>query len=274
MSSQLGYDFHFTIDGEVLTLPITPEEVNIKSGSNNKTITLINEGEINLLKSPSLMEIEFEARFPMREYPYSRWKSTTLTRDWQIVWSNSSSKVWNKSSNFEHYFNMFANAKQNKQPVRFSIVRQLPDGTFTWGTGVSKTNEDNLFSIEDLETNESVDNGDDVIVTFKLKKYKPYGVIKSKIKTETPTSTSTSNTNRSDEANPNSGTANKEYVVKKGDCLWTIAKKHYGNGAKWNKIYDANKTIIEDTAKKHRGGKGSSNGHWIYPGTKLIIPKL
>lgn len=65
------------------------------------------------------------------------------------------------------------------------------------------------------------------------------------------------------------------YTVKKGDSLWKIAamSKHYGKGSQWTKIYNANKTIIESTAKKYRKGKGSDNGHWIYPGTKLTIPK-
>ena len=62
------------------------------------------------------------------------------------------------------------------------------------------------------------------------------------------------------------------YTVKSGDTLWAIAKKELGAGSKWNTIYKANKEIIESTAKKH-GKKSSDNGHWIYPGTKLTIPK-
>ena len=84
----LGYDFYFKIDNEVLTLPITPESLEIKIGSNNKVITLINEGDVNILKSPSLVEFEFEARFPMRKYPYSR-----------------------NSLNFESYLNKFTDLK-------------------------------------------------------------------------------------------------------------------------------------------------------------------
>lgn len=63
------------------------------------------------------------------------------------------------------------------------------------------------------------------------------------------------------------------YTIKKGDTLWAIAQKLLGSGAKWTTIYSANKTIIEKTAQKHRNGNGSNNGHWIYPGTKLTIPK-
>ena len=62
------------------------------------------------------------------------------------------------------------------------------------------------------------------------------------------------------------------YTVKSGDTLWAIAKKHYGDGKSWKKIYDKNKSAIESAAKKH-GKKSSDTGHWIYPGTKLTIPK-
>ena len=61
------------------------------------------------------------------------------------------------------------------------------------------------------------------------------------------------------------------YVIKSGDTLWGIAKKFYGSGAKWPTIYNANKEIIEKTAKKY-GRSSSDNGHWIYPGVTLTIP--
>ena len=52
-------------------------------------------------------------------------------------------------------------------------------------------------------------------------------------------------------------------------------KKYYGSGSYANKIYNANKTVIEKAAKKH--GRVSSahngvNGWYIYDGTKLVIP--
>ena len=57
------------------------------------------------------------------------------------------------------------------------------------------------------------------------------------------------------------------YKIKKGDTLWKIAKKYMGAGSKWKKIYTANKSIIEKTAKK-RGYKSSNNGKRLFAGTK------
>ena len=49
------------------------------------------------------------------------------------------------------------------------------------------------------------------------------------------------------------------YIVVKGDCLWMIAKKFYGSGAKYTLIYNANRGIIK-------------NPSLIFPGQVLTIP--
>lgn len=56
------------------------------------------------------------------------------------------------------------------------------------------------------------------------------------------------------------GTGGTTYTVKKGDNLWTLAKKFYGSGADYTKIYEANKDAI---------GK---NPNLIYPGQTFTIP--
>lgn len=50
------------------------------------------------------------------------------------------------------------------------------------------------------------------------------------------------------------------YIVKKGDCLWNIAKGLFGKGSEWNKIYEWNKDSIK-------------NPDMIYIGQKLVIKK-
>ena len=56
-----------------------------------------------------------------------------------------------------------------------------------------------------------------------------------------------------------SKSAKRTYTVKKGDCLWNIAKKFYGNGALYTKIYDANTNKI-------------ANPNLIYVGQVFVIP--
>lgn len=47
----------------------------------------------------------------------------------------------------------------------------------------------------------------------------------------------------------------KTYTVEDGDNLWKIAKKVYGDGSKWQLIYDANEEILEDPAELKIGMK-------------------
>ncbi len=75
------------------------------------------------------------------------------------------------------------------------------------------------------------------------------------------------------ESSASSGDAS--YTVVKGDCLWSIAKRFYGNGAQYMTIYNANVDVIESTAKAHgkaNSYKGSTAGWWIWPGEVLTIP--
>lgn len=67
------------------------------------------------------------------------------------------------------------------------------------------------------------------------------------------------------------GSADSKYTVKPGDTLWAIAKAYLGDGNKYPQIYNANKDIIEKTARNH-GKTDSDNGHLIWPGTVLVVP--
>jgi nucleoid-associated protein YgaU len=51
------------------------------------------------------------------------------------------------------------------------------------------------------------------------------------------------------------------HTVEKGDSLWKIAEKAYGDGSKYNAIFEANKPMLSDPDK-------------IYPGQMLRIPPL
>ena len=49
------------------------------------------------------------------------------------------------------------------------------------------------------------------------------------------------------------------YTVKKGDCLWNIAKLFLGDGSRWREIYNLNTDKIV-------------NPNLIYPGQVLTLP--
>ena len=68
-----------------------------------------------------------------------------------------------------------------------------------------------------------------------------------------------STTKKKVSSSSSSKSAQRTYTVKKGDCLWNIAKKFYGNGALYTKIYDANTNKI-------------ANPNLIYVGQVFVIP--
>lgn len=71
--------------------------------------------------------------------------------------------------------------------------------------------------------------------------------------------TTTKKTTKSGTQQVQNNSPEKYHTVKKGDCLWNIAKKYYGSGASYKKIYEANKSKIK-------------NPNLIYPGQVFLIP--
>ena len=86
-----------------------------------------------------------------------------------------------------------------------------------------------------------------------FKEYREPKVRQVKVEISTKTATVQQNTARTDNTTPA-----QTYTVKKGDCLWNIAKKFLGNGAKYMTIFNLNKGILK-------------NPNLIYPGQVLRL---
>jgi nucleoid-associated protein YgaU len=72
---------------------------------------------------------------------------------------------------------------------------------------------------------------------------------------------------RQQDNSPKPKASGQTYTVKSGDCLWNIAKKFYGNGSQWEKIYSANTSVCGKPYKK-----GGTTYVMIHPGDVLNIP--
>ena len=60
-------------------MPITPSKVTVKINNQNKTMTLINGEEINILKAAGLSDVSFELVLPIHSEPAeARWRDVPL----------------------------------------------------------------------------------------------------------------------------------------------------------------------------------------------------
>ena len=238
--------YHFYL-GKVL-LPIAPSKLQIKIASKNKSMVLINDGEINVLKNAGLTDISFDVLLPNVKYPFATYKSGF--------------------KDAKYFMGEIEKLQVNKKPFQFIVSRVLPNKTVLFDTNMK-------VSLESYEIKEDAKDGFDMVVSVKLKQYRSYGTKTCKIIEDDKKKKKASvEKKRDDETSPKpSKNQSKTHIVKSGDCLWNIAKYYYGDGTKNTVIYNANKEIIEQTARKY-GRQSSSNGWWIYPNTKLTIPAL
>ena len=212
-----------------LLLPVTPQKLELKIKNKNKTLDLINDGEINVPKNAGLTEISFSALLPNSQYPFSIYQDGF--RD------------------ASYYLNEIEKLKINKQPFQFIVTRMKPNSTKIFDTNMK-------VLLEDYTITEDAKTGFDVTVSVKLKQYREYATktMQISIKQERPVAVQTQS--RTVE---NTEDTAQYYKVVKGDCLWKIAKKFYGDGNRWREIYNANKNKIK-------------NPNLIYPNQVFIIP--
>lgn len=147
--------YKFYLDG--VELPVTPAAIKTKINGQNETVTLINEGEINILKSAGLTDYSFKCLLPRHYYPFVN------------------KSAWTADTYLEH----FEKLKTSEEPFRFVVMR-ISQG----GKKYDETNKE--VSLEDYDIEEDAKNGEDVEVSIKLKEYKHYGTQTVKIK-ELPT---------------------------------------------------------------------------------------
>lgn len=137
--------YYFFLDK--LLLPVTPSDLSIQINNKNETVTLINDGEINILKQAGLTEISFTFMIPAQKYPFASYYIPTKT-----------------------VLDFLEKLKTSKEPFQFIVTRmnlQRVDH-FT-----------NLkVALESYEMIESADNGMDMNVSITLKQYKDYSTKK------------------------------------------------------------------------------------------------
>ncbi len=133
-------------------LPIAPEKITIRTDGQNKTISLINEGQAVIPKQAALSVIEFECLLPAVKYPFATYadgfkEPTFYTK----CFSELSGKVF-----------------------RFILARTKPDGRVA-------SSIDMAVVLDGWKINENAANLCDAAVNIRLREYRPFSAKTVKI---------------------------------------------------------------------------------------------
>ncbi len=221
------YAIFFDKDDITIRLPVNPEELEVSSTQAIEKYEILSLGQIAIPSHMELKEYSFEAELPYESIHYIE-----TSKGFQ---------------NGDYYLRLLEEWRQDLEPVRFLSGMTTKDGIVV--NEVINT----LVLIDSLTIKEKAGEERDKYVSFKLIEYQEHAKQSGALEVK---KNGKATKKKADKSNPkNKG----YYVVKKGDTLWAIAKKYYGNGSKYSKIYNANKKIIK-------------NPSLIYAGQKLVIP--
>lgn len=219
----------FDYNNKTYRLPVNPETFEVSSTMGTETYDILGLGQIVISTGMEVREFSFEAELPYTVHSYVE----------------TSKKFWN----VDRYETFFNSVRKKKVPVGF-----------VYDNGVSEEISTKVLIVEFNSTENAGEEGDKQY-SFKLLEYVDYApktVSKSKSNSSSSKSKKTTTTTKKTTTKTNNKKP-KTYVVQEGDCLWNLAKKFYGSGTKYTKIYNANRSIIK-------------NPSLIYPGMKLKIP--
>lgn len=209
-------------DSNVLRFPVTPSEVICETSANISTESVNDLGEVSLFSGVGLKSIPIDSFFPNKDYSFCTYNN--IEKPYELV---RKLETWQNKGTKLRY--IVSDGYTNIPVMINSLTYQEQDGT-----------GDVYFSLSLIEYKE-----------IKLNK------------TTSNNSNSTNNTtNRPTENAPKPSGENKTHKVVKGDSLWSIAQKYYGDGSKYTKIKEANKDKYTSLSKNNI----------IYTNMELVIP--
>ena len=198
-----------------MLLPVTPERIQIKAGNSSNSYTLINTGEINVLRGYRLKEFSFDFLLPNFHYPFAQYEN-----------GFQQPKV---------YLEELEKLRKGGKWFYFKILRVSPKGEPLF-------HEIYKVSLEGYSTEENAQEGFDIRVSISLKEYVEYQTKRIEIYEPSIDSGEEKTEKKAVivEERPVSAKAPDPYTVKRGDTLWEICKLRLGDGGRYKEIAKLN----------------------------------
>ena len=130
-----------------LLLPVTPASLAMRINGQNKTVNLINDGEISIIKQPGLTDISFEFMIPHTKYPFASYGTGGFVGATAVL-------------------SYLERLKTQPKPFQY-IVSRMQGNKLLHATNMKVT-------LESYDITESADNGLDLMCSVTLKQYRPY----------------------------------------------------------------------------------------------------
>lgn len=207
-----------------MMLPVSPAKMNVKVNNKNKTINLINEGEVNIIKTQGLTEISFDARLPNQNYPFADYDtsfSSSLTS--QLTGSNFSFKK------ADYFLDNFKTSKLSNLPVRLIITR-MRNWQLLFDTNM-------LVTLEDYGIDEDADNGFDLVVPLRFKQYRPYGTKECEVTTD---ENGVQHISVKETRPAYDKTVPNAYKIRNEQSMWEVCKRVSGGSLDWREVMEKN----------------------------------
>ena len=213
-----------------MMIPVPPEKLTMEIKGRNKTTELIDDGEINILRSPGLTEISFDIRLPGTPRPYADYNSSFGDSALSYVTTKLLGTNAGSALNYKgpsEYMTKLESLKNSKEPFNFVVTRDSGSASFCTSMQVT---------LEEYTIEESADEGFDVTIPVKLKQFKDYATKEVEV-------TTYENGNQVAKVKQNRRSVKSiasEIQVGKEKSLWEVVQRATNGTTSWRDVMKYN----------------------------------
>lgn len=191
----------YTLYLDGVAFPVAPEKLEIKVRGRNETIDLVNDAEVSIVKAPGLTEYAMTVLLPNQQYGFAYYPEGFRRA--------------------RYYTDKLEALLLGKKPFSFILTRTLAEGT-----PLSATKQ--TVTLEEYTLTEETGQGFDMKAKLSLKEWRQYGAVLAALQGDT--AVAGSGRRAGEPERPAS------YVVRRGDTLYNIAHKFYGDGSRYKEL--------------------------------------